>query len=97
MTAQTKGHIYALKEVFELVLIASIIALISDTVWVMHDICTNGISKIYVVISSGLITATVLTTHATMKHHHNNYMRYMHDTMTQKLFKQKRINKHRRG
>jgi hypothetical protein len=93
MKTKTKCHLEAMQEVFELVLIGSMIALVADTLWVFHDIATNGMNIYYGVISTGLISATVVTLKATLKHHRVNYKKITTELLTSKLKLQKRKNK----
>lgn len=96
MTTTTKLHMTALVEVFELILIASVIALLADTAWLMHDVCSNGISVTYAFILGGLTAATIITMIACVKHHRNNYRKLSKELLAEKLKKQKHINHHRR-
>lgn len=93
---QTKIHIKAFSEVFELVLIGSMLALIADTCWVIHDIVSNGLSWQYVGIFTGLFSASVLTAIACVKHHKNNFGTIYHNLLDSKLKIQRCINRHNR-
>lgn len=97
MTVKTKCHVQAFVEVFELVLIASVVALLADTGWVFHDILVNGLSIQYILIASGLLGATAITVIAFLKHHANNYKNMVKVLLVDKMNIQRRKNKHSRG
>ncbi len=52
---------HTLNKDFELISLASIIALVSDLGWVIHDIMTNGMSIQYGLIGTGLLIGVVLS------------------------------------
>lgn len=64
-----KAHIKAMSSTMEIIIIASVIALIADFGWVCHDVIDNGISFWYGLIGGGLMIATLMTVYALRKHH----------------------------
>ncbi len=97
MKTYTKCHLQALSDVIEIGLIASVIALIGDMAWLMHDIHSNGISMMYCSVGTVFIIGLCLTSLALYKHHNNTVESYLKSLLALKLFKQKHINKHRKG
>jgi hypothetical protein len=68
----TKCHINAMRETIEISLIAGCVALFSDLIWLSHDILSNGLSAIYVIVGTGLIAGLALTGIALYHHHWSN-------------------------
>lgn len=95
MKTLNKCHVKAFTEVFELVLVGSVIALVADTGWVAHDIYHNGFNWQYGFIGSGLVTATTLTIWACIKHHTMNFRKFASELLQIKLARQKHKNKRR--
>lgn len=60
-------------QTMELLIIASIIAIIADLGWLMHDILVNGFSIAYALVLSGLGSGLILTCYAGWWHHVSNY------------------------
>lgn len=69
MSIKSKIHLKVLTTEFEFISLFAAIALLSDTLWVMHDISTNGFSNSYAVILTGLIIATIGTVYICYRHH----------------------------
>lgn len=69
MKATQKCHVSAMMDVIEIALIASIVALVADLTWVLHDIVANGMSVVYAFIGGGLFIGLVLTGVSLYKHH----------------------------
>jgi hypothetical protein len=93
MGVATRCHLRALTEVFELVLVGSVVALMADTAWVFHDIQVNGISTQYIGIASGLTFANLLTLWAFKKHHAGNFKKIAHEIFLEKIELQRRRDK----
>lgn len=97
MTHLTKKcHIQTLADAIELSLIASLIALFADTIWVIHDVHQNGMSCIYIVIFIGLSSGLIITGVALFRHHTGKMHNTLKTLLHVKLAKQKSINKHKR-
>ena len=97
MTTLTKKcHIQTLADAIELSLLASTIALIADSAWVVHDIIHNGWSLTYACILAGLVCATCITGYALVRHHTGRMVIALQTLLHDKLAKQKSINKHKR-
>lgn len=91
-----RAHIQAMSSTMELIIIASVIALVADFCWVLHDVAENGISVAYVCIGGGLFTATVMTTWALRKHHLDIVQNGIKNLMVEKLEAQKKRNRVKR-
>lgn len=96
MKALTICHVKSLQDSFEIILTASIVALVADTGWVLHDVLSNGMSIQYAFIGGGLVTATGMTIWATIKHHMNTYSKMTKELLRAKLLLQKQRNKKKR-
>lgn len=69
MKTINKCHLGAVMDVIELALIASLIALIADLGWVIHDVSSNHMSIAYGFIGGGLLIGIILTSLSLYKHH----------------------------
>lgn len=69
MGNSTKTHLKAFLTNFEIACEAGVLALVSDLLWVVHDVLQNGLSLWYVTIFSGLSIGTILTAFALYRHH----------------------------
>lgn len=96
MTIQTKLHMTAMLEVFELVLIGSAIGLIADTIWLVYEMMNAGVTVVRIGILCGLVSASILTLIGCIKHHKATYINLIHQTMLGKLKIQKCKSRHKR-
>lgn len=64
-----RAHIRAMSSTMEIIIIASVVALVADTAWLGHDIYENGMGIWYALVGTGLLSATAMTGWALRKHH----------------------------
>lgn len=89
MTCKTKCHRQALKDVIELTIIGGLLALTADCAWLAHDIYENGLSVWYVIVGTGLLGGTILTSVALYWHHQNNVKTIVKQLLAHKLHVQR--------
>ena len=85
MSIRSKAHFKILLTEFELIAVFSAIALLADTIWVFHDIFTNGMSAIYGVIAGGLLFALMGTLYIVYTHHTKFFKVYISEELRAKL------------
>jgi len=96
-TIRLRAHIKAMSSTMEIIIIASVIALAADSLWVLHDILDNGMSWSYGGIGGSLVTATLMTLYALKKHHNDSVKNGIKLLLSEKLHEQKvrnRLNRH---
>ena len=69
MSIKSRVHISVLTTEFEFISIFACVALLSDFVWVLHDISTNGFSITYAIVSTGLFISLLGTIYICYTHH----------------------------
>jgi hypothetical protein len=72
-TIITKCHLKALSENIELGLIGGVLASGVDTLWVVMDMCANGLHWHYPVILIGLVLSTLVLSFALVRHHRASF------------------------
>ncbi len=95
-TLKLRAHIKAMSNTMEVIIIASVIALVSDFCWVCHDVIDNGMSISYAFIGGGLFLATVMTAYALRKHHHDAVENGIKTLLSEKIAEQKARNRTKR-
>lgn len=96
-TIRMRAHIRAMSSTMEIIIIASVIALLADTGWLAHDVYENGIGVWYTLVGMGLVSATLMTGWALRKHHLDIVQNGIKCLLTEKLAEQKkstRIKRH---
>lgn len=91
-----KCHLQSLTDVVELSLIASLIALIADLSWLMHDIYVNGLSILYILVFTGLFTGIIITGTALKRHHYGAVAKMVKQLLREKLQLQHAISRRKR-
>ncbi len=91
-----RAHIRAMSSTMEIIIIASVIALVADFCWVLHDIVDNGMSVAYAFIGGGLFVAAIMTAWALRKHHLDIVQNGIKNLLVEKLDEQKKRNRIKR-
>lgn len=91
-----RAHIKAMSSTMEIIIIASVVALVADTSWLAHDIYENGMGVWYSVVGIGLVSATVMTTWALRKHHLDIVQNGIKCLLVEKIEEQKKRNRVKR-
>lgn len=68
-TFKKNAHLSQLKELVEVITIMSCLALLTDSIWCLHDIIVNGLSCIMAIILLSLTISTVITFLAVCRYH----------------------------
>lgn len=92
-TVRVRAHLRAMSSTMEIIIIASVIALVADFTWVLHDIKENGFSVSYMMIGSALFLATAMTAYALRKHHNDTVQNGIRVLLTTKIAEQKARNR----
>ena len=95
-TIRLRAHIRAMSSTMEIIIIASVIALLADTFWLAHDVYENGMGWWYGTVGAGLITATLMTAWALRKHHLDIVQNGIKNLLVEKLDEQKKRNRVKR-
>jgi hypothetical protein len=66
---------------FELACEFGVLALVTDFLWVLHDVSQNGISTAYILIGTSLLVAAFGTAYALYRHHCHYTHRLVHKYM----------------
>lgn len=69
MTTNIDLHIKALSSGVELALVSGVVSLGADVLWLAHDVVANGMSVIYGMVGSGLMTGILIAVYALCKIH----------------------------
>jgi hypothetical protein len=91
-----RAHIKAMSNTIEICIIASIIALVADAGWVIHDVIDNGLSIWYILIETGLVIAALMTTYALIKHHNDQIENGFKMLLSKKIAEQRARNRCKR-
>lgn len=91
-----RAHIRAMSSTMELIIIASLVALIADLSWIAHDIYYNGLSVWYSVVFTGIFSGTAMTLYALRKHHRDTVQNGIKNLMVEKIIAQKQRNRVKR-
>lgn len=69
MSIQAKAHYKALKDLIEIMAIASLVALLADAFWIIRDMYSDGVTPGRLVVMVLLDVALILQTYALIKFH----------------------------
>lgn len=89
MTRSTKetAHTRAFRTHFELSCEVSFLIVVSDLIWLAHDITNYGLNVWYAVVLIGLLSGTVLTAAVLIRHHTAYVRRYFSKHITKHMRK----------
>ncbi len=91
-----KAHIRAMSSTMEIIIIASVIALVADLSWLLHDVYENGLGMWYSLVGLGLLSATGMTGWALRKHHNDIVANGIKLLLVEKVAEQKTRNRVKR-
>ena len=91
-----RAHILAMSSTMEIIIIASVIALVADMGWLAHDIWHNGMNLWYSVVGLGLSSGTFMTIYALRKHHRDTVTNGLKQLKLNKIAEQKQRNRAKR-
>lgn len=91
-TVRVRAHIKAMSDTIEMGLVASLIALIADTGWIIKDISSHGLSLGYSAIGLGLLVGTAITAFLLVRHHRQRVRHGIKNMMLLKLAENKNNN-----
>ena len=96
INVKLKAHIKAMSGTMEIIIIASVIALLADTLWLGHDMYENGFGLWYLMVGIGLLSATLITAWALRKHHLDTVQNGIKLLLIEKVTQQKQRNRVKR-
>lgn len=85
MKIKVKNQFKSLQSNFEIVCIVSIVALVGDFVWLIHDIIANSLNIHYLITGTALLVGIIGTAFVLIRHNRVSTYWLNKETLKQKL------------
>lgn len=84
-SVRTKSRLQALGSYFEMACVFSLVVILADMTWLLHDIIDNGMSIMYGIIGALMVIGFVGTVYVTIAHNQSMSNKHCHKIMLGKL------------